>query len=121
MVILAASCGLNKLGEVTRHLVKQLSILQLLLLELVRVNVSCCQALLIGEPEVPVVHVYLEWQYTYNIGTLECRVNLVIDQERGRWRQLKVGSGVRKRLLKFIWRIAWEKFLSQETIVHCEI
>lgn len=119
--MLAASCGLNKLGEVTRHLVKELRIFQLLLLELVGVNVSCCQALLIGEPEVPVVHVNLEWQYTNNIGTLECGVYLVIDQERGWWRELKVGSGVRRRILYFIRRIAWEKFLSQETIVHCEI
>lgn len=119
--MLAASCGLNKFGEVTRHLVKELRILQLLLLELVRVDISCCQALLIREPEVPVVHVNLERQNTNNIGTLECWVYLVIDQERGGWRELIIHSRLERRLLNFIWRIAWEKFLSQETIVNCKI
>jgi hypothetical protein len=45
---------------------------------------------------------------------------LVIDQERGWWRELKVNSGLR-RLLYALWRIAWEKLLGQEAIVDCKI
>ena len=102
---------------------KKLRILQFLLLELIRVKfLTRNQTLLIREPEVPVLHVNLERQDSNDIGTLKSRVDLVIDQERGWRRELKVHSQLCVELMLHVfWRIVWEKFLSQEAIVHSEV
>ena len=85
-MLLVATSRLYKLSEVTRHLMKEVNILQLLLLVLVRINRSI-SSLLISKPEVGIISINLQREYSHNIRSLEGRIDLVVYQERsGRWK-----------------------------------
>ena len=85
-MLLVATSRLYKLSEVTRHLVKKVHILQLLLLVLVRINRSI-SSLLISKPEVGIISINLQREYSHNIRSLEGWIDLVVYQERsGRWK-----------------------------------